>query len=206
MHLSTLLLAHLKYSLQIGRDLAPFRNKGWPFYDKMSNIYPEGASRGNVSFQPVEANAGLGGNMEFGEDADANKGFGLPPPGNDGIIGPSSQPDSSGQLFVSAFDSTPTYQLGPAGNQEFSSHEGMGLDLGLNFDFDLDQLLGIVPAVTSPEALMQEAAVRSIIGTLNQAMSGLHICAALCYVYATCHIHTTLCNLPWYTMPHPILP
>jgi len=166
----------------------------------------EGASQGNVSFQPVEANTGLGGNMEFGEDADANEGFGLPPPGNDGIIGPSSQPNLSGQLFVSAFDSTPTYQLGPAGNQEFSSHEGMGLDLGLNFDFDLDQLLGIVPAVTSPEALMQEAAVRSIIGTLNQAMSGLHICAALCYVYATCHIHTTLCNLPWYTMPHPILP
>ncbi|KAI9574723.1 hypothetical protein HD554DRAFT_1983576, partial [Boletus coccyginus] len=25
--------------------LAPFRNKGWPFYDKMSEIYPEGASR-----------------------------------------------------------------------------------------------------------------------------------------------------------------
>lgn len=138
----------------------------------MNEIYPEGASQGNVFFQPVDANAGLGGNTEFGEDADANDGFGLPPPGNN-IIGPSSQPDLSGQLFVSTFDSTLAYQLGPAGNQEFSGHEGLRVDFGLDFNFNLDQLLGIVPAVTSSEALTQEAAVHSIIGTLNQATSRL---------------------------------
>ena len=43
--------------------------------------------------------------------------------------------------------------------------------MGLDFDVDLNQLLNLASAVTSPEALTQQAAVCDIIVMLNQSTS-----------------------------------
>ena len=99
--------------------------------------------------------------------------------------------DSTDQYLPGAFDSTQMYQP-PVGNQAYGGFSGFKgtTETGLDFDFDLNQLLNLAPAITSPEALTQQAAMHDIIVTLNQVTSGPSV------------LPSTMPNMP--PMPPPI--
>ena len=78
------------------------------------------------------------------------------------------------------------------------------MEMGLDFDVDLNQLLNLASAVTSPEALTQQAAVCDIIVMLNQSTSKPSVLSStMPNVPPMPHLFhcTTLHNLLQYPMP-----
>lgn len=49
--------------------MAPFRNKGWPHFDKFNDIIPNASARGSYAFSPMNATMTAPGRLaELGDD------------------------------------------------------------------------------------------------------------------------------------------